>query len=120
MNKYRKKPVVIEAIKLTLHNLDDIEEFVGGDLGTNSNGGVMIATLEGAMIASIGDYIIKGVKGEFAAQAPAMFKMIGELLARVEELEDGCKDIAYSNVQCPTCAEIINRATELLPKQPTE
>jgi len=63
--KYRKKPVVIEAMQLSIFNFDAVEEFVGGDLGEHPDGGLVIATLEGAMRASIGDFIIKGVNGEF-------------------------------------------------------
>ncbi|QIG58716.1 MazG-like nucleotide pyrophosphohydrolase [Gordonia phage DatBoi] len=71
--KYRKKPAVIEAIQLGIFNTEAVEEFVGGDLGTHSDGGLVIATLEGAMRASIGDYIIKGVQGEFYPCKPDIF-----------------------------------------------
>lgn len=74
MPNFRKKPVVIEAIQLTPLNLEEIEEFVGGDLANHPEGGVVIATLEGAMRASIGDYIIKGVQGEFYPCKPDIFK----------------------------------------------
>lgn len=70
---YRKRPVTIEAIQLTPLNLEEIEEFVGGDLAIHPEGGVVIATLEGAMRASIGDYIIKGVQGEFYPCKPDIF-----------------------------------------------
>lgn len=72
--KYRKKPVVIEALQLGLYNHDDVENFVGGDLGNHPEGGLVIATLEGAMRASIGDYIIKGVQGEFYPCKPDIFE----------------------------------------------
>ncbi len=71
--KYRKKPVVIEAIQVSFHNFDEIERFVGGDLGNRPDGSLVIATLEGAMTASIGDYIIKGIKGEFYPCKPDIF-----------------------------------------------
>ena len=51
---FRKKPVVIEAVRLTPFSLEDVERFVGGDLGKGTDGGVVIATLEGAMHASTG------------------------------------------------------------------
>ncbi len=63
--KFRKKPVVIEAVKFTGFNFDEIEKFVGGDYGKNEQGEQVIATLEGAMKITNGDFIIKGVKGEF-------------------------------------------------------
>lgn len=65
ISKYRKKPVVIDAVQLTPFNIDEVEDFVGGDLGKDGKGNTVIATLEGAMICSMSDYIIKGVKGEF-------------------------------------------------------
>jgi hypothetical protein len=70
--QFRKKPVVIEAMQLTPLNIDQIEEFVGGDAG-NTPDGLVIATLEGAMHASIGDWIIKGVQGEFYPCKPDIF-----------------------------------------------
>jgi hypothetical protein len=71
--KYRKKLVVIEAVQLGLFNHAEVEEFVGGDLGNHSEGGLVIATLEGGMRASLGDFIIKGVQGEFYPCKPDIF-----------------------------------------------
>lgn len=62
--KYRKKPVIIEAIQWTGKNLSEIDIFMGGTVG-NKETILVINTLEGDMEASIGDYIIKGVNGEF-------------------------------------------------------
>jgi hypothetical protein len=74
MSKFRKKPVVIEAVLLTPLTLERVEAFVGGDLGRSPEGGVVIATLEGAMHASLGDWIIKGVQGEFYPCKPDIFE----------------------------------------------
>lgn len=73
--KYRKKPVVIEAVVWNGENLDEVIGFCGGAAtyeGMASGGGkIVIETLESDKdvgtrhAASIGDYIIKGVKGEF-------------------------------------------------------
>lgn len=76
--RYRKRPVVIEAIQLTPVNLSAIESFVGGDLEIRA-GGAVIATLEGAMHASIGDWIIRGVKGEFYPCKPDIFEATYEI-----------------------------------------
>lgn len=65
MPKFRKKSVVIEAVQFKLLNSREVEDFVGGDMGKNQEGQNVIATLEGAMIVSLNDWIIKGVKGEF-------------------------------------------------------
>ena len=62
--KYRKKPVVIEAIQWIGNNLSEIDNFIGRTVD-NKETTLVIHTLEGDMEASIGDYIIKGVNGEF-------------------------------------------------------
>lgn len=67
MPKYRKKPVVIDAVRWT-GNMADVIALVGHDLATagrpHVSGSVAIETLEGVMVANPGDWIIKGVKGE--------------------------------------------------------
>lgn len=83
MAKYKKKPVVIEAVQYTKHNKDRLIEFLG--LSKENNLDVLIIkTLEGDMKASYGDYIIKGVKGEFYPCKPDIFK---ETYEEVEEEE---------------------------------
>ena len=62
--KYRKKPVVIEAIQWTSDNLSEIDKFTQGKV-KNHESVLIIPTLEGEMYASLSDYIIKGVNGEF-------------------------------------------------------
>lgn len=71
--RFRKKPVEIEAVQLTPFSLPLIEVFVGGDLDVRG-GEVIIATLEGDMHASLGDWIIRGVKGEFYPCKPDIFE----------------------------------------------
>lgn len=71
--KYRKKPIVIEAMQLTRKLADVVCDFVGSENIEEFNTGefakdccfIDIKTLEGVMTASEGDYIIKGVAGEF-------------------------------------------------------
>ena len=74
--KFRKKPVVIEAVHYRGeqdHNL--IRLFVGSQMPLHQLGdGVLgIDTLEGVMRASPGDWIIRGVKGEFYPCKPDIF-----------------------------------------------
>lgn len=77
--KYRKKPVVIEAI-LWDGDKEKVNDFMGlTDNHKTANHGfaqekVFIQTLEGVVTASMGDYIIKGVKGEFYPCKPDIFK----------------------------------------------
>ena len=54
MAKYRKRPVVIEAVKLTRQ--------------------IEIKTLEGVMVGNVGDWLITGVKGEQYPCKPDIFK----------------------------------------------
>lgn len=81
--KYRKKPVEIEAIKLP-DSLFDIDGCVFADEWFVKNQGdrkcrwvgdsVIIPTLEGEMKANMGDYIIKGIKGEIYPCKPDIFE----------------------------------------------
>lgn len=61
--KYRKKPVVIDATRFVGDNHEEIEHFVGKPLERRGDA-LVIPTLEGEHIASPGDWIIRGVKGE--------------------------------------------------------
>ena len=78
MAKFRKKPVEIEAIQLTEDNIDMLIEFCGNKIKSHPLTGVVIETLEGNMLASKMDYIIKGVKGEFYPCKPDIFEMTYE------------------------------------------
>ena len=84
MKKYRKKPVVIEAVQWNGRNFDECMSFIGEDCGNKvayedyeerciSLGEITIHTLEGNMTTSKGDYIIKGVDGEFYPCKPDIF-----------------------------------------------
>ena len=74
--KYRKKPVVIEAIQWNGEINDDIYDFVQvtkQDIVFDEPF-MVIQTLEGEMTAKIGDWIIKGIKGEFYPCKPDIFE----------------------------------------------
>lgn len=78
--KYRKKPVVIEAMQFDGTNGEEVAVWCGGTVesATCHNDGppwlVMIRTLEGAMAAGRNDYVIRGVKGEFYPCKPDIFE----------------------------------------------
>jgi len=84
MAKYRKKPVMIEAIQFfdDAETLIRLSEFMNDDIRVDysipDRPVLKIQTLEGEHIASIGDYIIKGIKGEFYPCKPDIFKMTYE------------------------------------------
>lgn len=69
--KYRKKPVVIEAILLTENNLLDAAKWAHVGL---YNGTLRINTLEGEMVAKPGDFLIRGIKGEYYPCKADIFK----------------------------------------------
>ena len=62
--KYVKKPIEVEAIQLSKDNQEEVHNFAGKSLTFNKYG-ASIKTLEGEMSCEFGDYIIKGVRGEF-------------------------------------------------------
>lgn len=89
--KYRTKPVTIEAIQWTGDNLLEVLDFVKVIKDkpmflNNSDKGdfyeILIPTLEGTMCAKVGDYIIKGLKGEFYPCKSDIFEM------KYEKVED--------------------------------
>lgn len=75
-NFWRKKPVVIEAIQFTGHNAAECFDFCpAAKFPERHEQSLIIPTMEGDMICSKGDYIIKGVKGEFYPCKPDIFAM---------------------------------------------
>lgn len=95
--KATKKPVEIEAILWTGENFLDIEEFTQSTSGMCKRRGLVIETLEGDMIAFIGDYIIKGVQGEFYPCRPDTFKATYDYRCKCGE------DISFESVGCIYC-----------------
>ena len=81
--KVRKIPVVVEAVQWTGNNYNEVVDFLG-DLYIGHFGGmphkIEIHTLEGAMSASVNDWIIKGVNGEFYPCKPDIFAKTYEIV----------------------------------------
>ena len=75
IKKYRRKPVVVEAIRFTGENWQEIQEWMANEkskqfktISCDKNGTVLeiiLKTPEGEMTVSIGDYVIKEIGGEF-------------------------------------------------------
>lgn len=78
--KFRKKPVVIDAWPLKAGEQDNDLAYavVDGRIVYNEDGTATIKTLEGNHLANIGDYIIRGVKGELYPCKPDIFEMTYE------------------------------------------
>ena len=73
VRKYRKKPVVIEAIRFT--TVEALKKaFPDIFIYKKYKKKVVIQTLEGEMVISKGDYIIKGIKGEYYPCKPDIFE----------------------------------------------
>ncbi|WP_122788868.1 hypothetical protein [Intestinibacillus sp. Marseille-P6563] len=73
--KYRKKPVVIDAVQWNGSNHAEICEFIDPEsFEIIPKVGLVIHTLEGNLHASVGDYIIKGVNREFYPCKPDIFQ----------------------------------------------
>jgi hypothetical protein len=79
--KFRKKPVVIEAVRFTGENVDEVRVFLG-EIGVSELESMppifVIPTLEGDMQARPGDWIIKGVAGEFYPCKDRIFRQTYE------------------------------------------
>ncbi|MBV4423629.1 hypothetical protein [Clostridium tyrobutyricum] len=79
MAKYRKKPIVIEAVVFYAETscMMKLSKFLPFKVEVFEEYGkkhFIIPTLEGAMRATEGDYIIKGVDGEYYACKPDIFE----------------------------------------------
>jgi len=81
--KYKKKPVVIEALQFTLDTWSEMCDFANVGPGKNQAGAeiegeghvtLKIPTLEGVMTAEEGDWIIRGIKGELYPCKPDIFE----------------------------------------------
>ncbi len=86
MAKFRKKPVVIDAVQydgnfrsLDCFSIREVSHFI---VSKDSEGKqcIKIPTLEGEMIASVGDYIIRGVQGEYYPCKPDIFELTYEMV----------------------------------------
>lgn len=80
--RYVKKPVIIEAKKLeySTKSQEEIIEWSNGLIKKGLDGGLRIPTLEGVMVANTGDFIIKGIKGEFYPCKSDIFNETYELV----------------------------------------
>ena len=71
--RYRKKPVVIEAVQYVPENVEELTAWLPFQLYMTNDDSLKIPTLEGEMQGQIGDYIIRGVHGEFYPCKPDIF-----------------------------------------------
>ena len=81
---YIKRPVVVQAIKYDGTNEKEVMAFLGPDYVANSvatrDGAIFVQTLEGVVIASVGDFLIRGIKGEHYPCKPDIFQATYDLV----------------------------------------
>ena len=137
--RFTKKPVTIEAIQWTGKNLREVITFTHGPPDTRSThagmaweayadlvarDGLKIYTLEGKMLANVGDWIIRGVKGEMYPCKDEIFRMTYEPAALVEaqqpaahvqnpaEIEHVAGDVSKTGAEANTSAQQPAPATQ--------
>lgn len=141
MGRYRKRPVVVDAMQWTGLNLEEVKEFVGEaltydilDTAWEVGKGrphvfMKIKTLEGDMEVSEKDFIIKGVNGEFYPCKPDIFqktympestedKPIGRLID-ADKYKHGLECAVTCTLHDERSQEILKEMLMVLDMQPT-
>jgi hypothetical protein len=86
MARYKKKPVIVDAVQFAEGMLrQDLIDFLGNSTFDIRGDYLYIITLEGAMRADLNDWIIKGVEGEFYPCKPDIFEATYELVDELAE-----------------------------------
>lgn len=86
IRKYVKKPVIIEAMRFnSWHDIDELINFCGINnvlivLNPDGSNDLYIESLEGNMKVEEGDYVIKGIKGEFYPCKPDIFELTYDII----------------------------------------
>lgn len=129
MSKFKKKPVVVEAVQFTEESKNQCFNFVTCNKSAGRNlltgtAELSIQTLEGVMVASVGDWIIKGVNGEFYPCKPDIFEKTYEPVPsgkHQQSKSDILKYFTYDHLPdalkevSKPLSEIANMLDELLP-----
>lgn len=112
---YTKKPFTIQAIEWTGKNQTECKLFCS-NVRFRNGGQMLIQTLEGDMFCNEGDYIIKGVKGEFYPCKPDIFQLTYEQsIAPNREIEYPDEDDCESIIE-----GILENMTDTMPDDITE
>ena len=75
---YKKRPIVIQAVQWTGDNQAEMLKFCERCFSKMEKDNLVVVTLEGDMTASVGDYIIRGIQGEFYPCKPDIFELTYE------------------------------------------
>ena len=84
MKRYVKKPIVVEAVQYNGNNVQEILNFCGETVVVGMLSEITIKTLEGPLHVSDGDFIIKGVEGEFYPCKPDIFEKTYDVVENAE------------------------------------
>ncbi|CAJ1224411.1 hypothetical protein BW154_04750 [Lactococcus lactis] len=104
--KARKKPVVVDVVRFYLNNPESINEakdFAGKYFAdyqehyASDKRNYYIRTLEGEMKLTDGDYIIKGVNGEFYPCKPDIFEATYEIVEKTGDIKIG--NVSVKNIK---------------------
>ena len=117
--KYMKKPIIVDAVQRTGNNIEEIKSFLdeNGGAYTITGNNLVINTLEGDMLASLGDYIIKGIHGELYPCKPDIFKetydqVNVEIKGKVNITDNDNTKIIYNKIVRDNVPEIIKEKHE--------
>lgn len=83
VKKYRKKPMVVDTIQYDGTNQKEIEEWTNYYAFEKQGRGFVVETLEGFIHISKGDWVVRGIKGEYWPVKPDIFALT------YEEVQDG-------------------------------
>jgi hypothetical protein len=88
--KFRKKPVVVEAVQFPADGIrtQELSDFLGWQHDDDQYNWLTIETLEGDHKAMPGDWIIKGIKGEFYPCKPDIFEATYDAVSVEYTIED--------------------------------
>ena len=116
MKKYVKKPIVIEAVQYNGNNVQEILNFCGGTAVVGMLNEITIKTLEGPLHVSDGDFIIKGVEGEFYPCKPDIFEKTYDVVedgVRLQTFGEKAVGITFN----PSSSDEVHEAKMLAAKQ---
>ena len=116
MKKYVKKPIVIEAVQYNGNNVQEILNFCGGTAVVGMLSEITIKTLEGPLHVSEGDFIIKGVEGEFYPCKPDIFEKTYDVVedgVRLQTFGEKAVGITFN----PSSSDEVHEAKMLAAKQ---
>lgn len=117
--KFRKKPVEIDAVQWRGENILEMAAHLQGSLAPAPHPKLVewqpfeIKTLEGTMTVSLGDWVIRGVKGEYYPCKPDIFKATYDLVVALPPLVGDPSKVPPCHRDYPTPWPGLERAVKL-------